>query len=465
MDSRRISHYKIVKRRRKRPELHIFFADGSGKAVLDHLYEKEYHYLADFLRKQKKVSYNKATGKFSMDTIVPVGESELGYQKQFPLDFWLQVRGDIKAALNWEAELYTWINYDDWSPEQKKDLQDRYDALYNNKMLDLPEVPPLASVPADDDKPATHLTEEMAWEYYISYVAHSLVLEIKETVPWSLMDLSEEQKENLLHSKYLFTRTNIGEFHFRHNMSLHGSVSCGDPSRIFPFIVEQGFIADTHEATIINVLDWCKENLTHYHHGFFTWNVFDQWQYKGYPPIERIISGTPDTSNPASGIEHRTSGCHGTSGFLKGILRLMNVPCQPYHKGHSFPHFMTLNKYLSHGDDPYTHLFKYSNVIPTHELFISEAIFNEWIASVSNYHSNVGRRTRELAIQYLSHYLLKLHCEDLAEGNDHASSKVADILSLNYTVTELEDKDLWAHMDSEIQQLGGCQVFDDLLEQ
>ncbi len=465
MASRRISYYKVKKSRKRRPELHIYFADGSKKAVLDHLYEKELYYLASFLRDQKKVSYDSTTKKFITDKLHPAGEGELGYPRlPFPLDFWLVVRPGIMAAINWEAELDTFINYKNWTTEQKDQLAQRFQQLYDGEMLNLPEVPTLAVIPDDNDKPATHFLDSEAWDYYISYVAHSLVIEVKQTVPWSLLQFSEVELKNLLDSSSLFDRTNIGDFNLRHWFSKHGSITCGDPSRIFPFILEQDFIADTHEASIINVLDWCKENLVHYHGSFKTWNVNNQWQYKGYPPIERIISGTPDLSGTTPGISHRSSACHGTSGFLKGILRLMNIPCDPYHKGHSFPHFISIDKYLSHGDDPYNKLFKYSNVIPTHELFLDPATFDEWIVSTPNYHSNVGRRVRELAVQYLSHYLLKLHCDDIANGIDHASSEVFTALQLNYTLQELEDKDLWAHMDSQIQLLGGCITLEGLGE-
>ena len=138
MASKRITHYKIVKDRRRRSRLQIFFAEGES-AVLDHLYEKELHYIASFLRDQKPVSYDSGSKKFITDKLVPAGEGEQGYpQRPYPLEFWLTVRPDIMDAINWEEGLNSWINYKDWTTQQRKDLEAKFNALYNNEMLDLP---------------------------------------------------------------------------------------------------------------------------------------------------------------------------------------------------------------------------------------------------------------------------------------------------------------------------------------
>lgn len=49
--------------------------------------------------------------------------------------------------------------------------------------------------------------------------------------------------------------------------------------------------------------------------------MHNHWQYRGWPPVERIISGTND---PVLGVRHWTAGCRGTSGFLRLVLRTTN---------------------------------------------------------------------------------------------------------------------------------------------
>ena len=78
------------------------------------------------------------------------------------------------------------------------------------------------------------------------------------------------------------------------------------------------------------------------------------------PAASRIIAGTPfagEENMPLGGILHRTAGCHGTAGFLRAVLRTVNIPVQErYANGHGIVAFTSESRYLSHADDPYSRL-------------------------------------------------------------------------------------------------------------
>lgn len=47
---------------------------------------------------------------------------------------------------------------------------------------------------------------------------------------------------------------------------------------------------------------------------------------RGEAPMLRTIEGTIDQANPEYGVRHWTAGCHGSAGFLRAILRTVNIP-------------------------------------------------------------------------------------------------------------------------------------------
>jgi hypothetical protein len=138
-------------------------------------------------------------------------------------------------------------------------------------------------------------------------------------------------------------------------------------------------------------------------------DVIDQWQYGGFPPVTRMIEGTPisndiPVSEADSALARRTAGCWGTTGFLRAVLRTVNLPitlvtipsCDD--GVHATPHFLTEGRYLSHGDDPYS---RYDGApFPGLDLMIDESTFADWFGSTLPKEvacKNVGRRPAELA--------------------------------------------------------------------
>jgi len=190
-----------------------------------------------------------------------------------------------------------------------------------------------------------------------------------------------------------------------------------------------------------------------------------QWQYRGFPPISRIMAGTPN-NDPRPGyndpeLRNRTAGCHGTNGFLRGVLHTVNIPVlyrRPPGSGHATPNFPGEDKWLSHGDDPYNSFSRSTPRYPAEELLIDQATYSSWFTNgMPDPDLNIGRQVYELALIYLPDVLLGKHCDDIAAGLNHADSEVYEAFSRWYSVQELEAQNLWGRLDEKIATFGGCE--------
>ncbi|MEA2424800.1 MAG: hypothetical protein QOH13_1210, partial [Thermoleophilaceae bacterium] len=228
-------------------------------------------------------------------------------------------------------------------------------------------------------------------------------------------------------------------------------------------------VSGPRARTIVTLLTWCRDNLSHYLNGASAQNMQDTWHYRGFPPVERMIAGTHNTLYDPShklNFSHWTAGCHGTVGFLRAILRTVNIPVQYTTAAeHAQPYFMTEGLYLSHGDDPYSDFAKQhppatAPPFPVADMLIGEALHEEWFgAAVSEKKrlQNVGRRTTDLALPTLPVSLLYAYCQDKALGRSHAEGDVFGAFKpYGYTLADLRDADLWQRMDAKIAAFGGC---------
>lgn len=93
------------------------------------------------------------------------------------------------------------------------------------------------------------------------------------------------------------------------------------------------------------------------------------WRYRGEAPVLRTNQGTMDQANPWADVRCWTAGCHGTAGFLRAVLRTVNIPIVHEH-GHALPHFSADGLHLSHGDDPYNPVHLRGSSLPMSELLI-----------------------------------------------------------------------------------------------
>ncbi|SRR6266542_2009329 len=380
------------------------------------------------------------------------------------LEAYLAANPSIASAIKWngkDSPGYAWERYPNWTALQKGELAKIYyqirSAYRRSRVRVFPglsEAPSFASL--DQSGLGTIYDHAVAWPYFLAYVAHSLVVEILGLVPWSLKSCSPEELDRLLTPTGLYLRNTGSEY------LLDEAATPGDPVRMYQFLASNGFLRPNRRETIGCLLDWCRVNMRHWYGGFNPAVAMAYWQYNGYPPVERVLAGT---THVQYGFSHWTLGCVGTTGFLCAVLRTANIPIEPMGAGgHSMPHFMSESLYLSHGDDPYDGMLTTIPPIPIDRLFIDENTFLGWLGptvAAATQSDNVARQPKELALEYLTDWILRLRCQDIAQGvTDHATSAVYTENNLRlfkyYTVAGLEAMNLWDRLDMKIAAIGGC---------
>ncbi|MCH2195044.1 hypothetical protein [Kordia sp.] len=53
---------------------------------------------------------------------------------------------------------------------------------------------------------------------------------------------------------------------------------------------------------------------------------------------------------------------------------------------------------------------------------------------------------------------MKAHCRDKVANKSHAESEVFDTSGRDYSVAQLEARNLWEHLETKINSLGGCNM-------
>ena len=381
---------------------------------------------------------------------------------------WLAEHPLVSEAIRWKDSNGPTRAYPNWSETQKADLYETYQAVWSGHSLELTDPPPNMVHLADDQSDLTVLSKDHAWSLFLAHVAYSLAVETGGWVPWSLTEYSQDELLELFDGSRTFRRTSGGY------ELIHRAVPA-PPDATFEFLSANLMIAQDRLHTIGNLLEWSRD-LIHFLGDFTAKNVEDHWQYRGVPPVSRVISGTRavfypykkgDTSPPVVTFGHHTAGCWGTTAFLRAVLRVVNIPVKEVTGSgstgrHSMPYFMSEGKYLSHSDDLYSQNTRSSPGFPIEELFIDQATYDAWFGpgvSLPQGKSNVSRRTSDLAIKYLPRILLSQRCRDIREGRSRSKSLVWSWAGFpNYSVEELEAMNLWDRIDAKIDGLGGCPI-------
>jgi alpha-tubulin suppressor-like RCC1 family protein len=376
---------------------------------------------------------------------------------------WLRDHMFVRNRIRWETTdpVPESVAYDDWSPEMQAELKEAVQLLFEGKPLGIADPPPLAYIPADTDLATTRVTAGVAWRIFIGHVAQSIVVEATRAVRWRLRDLEHASLRELFDSRFLFKwNASHAAFEIDHE---HGAVTPGDPVTVYDFLAHNDLIGKSRLATIHRVLEWGRENLMHMGggtgSGLSAASHVDHWQYPGKAPVKRIIEGTINAGwfpEP----RHWTAGCHGTVGFLRAVLRTVNIPvAYAYAAGHGQPHFLHEDLYIPHGDDVYSSYVNAQPPVPIARLLIDAATHDAWFGPSVDENTatiNIGRLTTQLAVEYLSDGLLRLHCKDLESGAAPADGQVYEALKAFWTLDQLVEMDLWAKMDAKIPLLGGC---------
>ena len=379
---------------------------------------------------------------------------------------YLESNGRVAQALVWAGTDNQPRPYGEWPQALKDKLTTAAARLYGEGTGLPPVLENLAADAVDGHYGITLHSAGAAEDIYAATVAHSLLLELAGTVPWSLDDLSDHELALLFDGRHLYTdyRTAYGVTGY-----YVGSWSPpAPPDFIWAFMTEEGLIGATRYETIVNTLHWARYHL--YHYGWPSDRTgyeidVDHWDYRGGPPVARVLTQSTRKRDGKRG--HPTAGCHGTNRLLVHVLRAANIPAE-YIKwaGHATPSFPSEGLYLSHGDDLYSTTTRYSDPFPepfpTADLLIDHETYSEWF-NTSNSHeenlNNIGRRGTELLVEHLPQSILGARCWDIDNGLSKEESLVYRRgIGRYWTVAELEAMQFWQRMDGKIARYSGCPI-------
>jgi hypothetical protein len=367
----------------------------------------------------------------------------------------------IAGAITWEDSDGS-SAYPQWSQARKDELLHAFNLACTGHSVGLADPPANMWALEDADYPQTTISAQDAWPLFLAYVSQSLRVEVCGLTYWSIRDYPGDWLEMLLSGKSLFSldRRNNGYFI---DDSKTGFVLPSPPQPIYRFLSENGMIGAKAFSTIGRSLEWCRQHLVHFRGGFQALNMQDQWQYRGWPPVSRMLEGTPH-AGVENILSNRTAGCHGTTGFLRCLLRTVNIPVE-YTQVicdavvHAVPAFVTENRYLSHGDDPYNQAARCTPPYGAWELLINQQTFESWFGSSvepQDRRKNIGRRVVELALKYLPDNLLRLYCNDQVLGINHENSSVLHFFEPHFTQEQLDEQRLWERLQEKVDSFGGC---------
>jgi hypothetical protein len=345
------------------------------------------------------------------------------------IDNWINSHSKIRDAIQWQFQTsgspydpqpQDFVSYVNWTSAEKAALKQSFDTYWqaycNNTPLqgDIGLQDPLVNVAenvnSDINAAQTKIAEQDMKALLLADIGHALVLEIGDYVPWSILTDDTQSLEiffsSLGHGRRMslnsdFTVAASGPITNIHNWRVsYGWVTPSPPAGTFNFLKSNSLIGNTRHQTIVNLLNWSRNNMIHFFGAYNFTRTEEIWQYRGHPPVSRVVSGTTD---PQYGFEHWTAGCHGTAGWYRAVLRTANIPVQvPIACQHAQIYFRSEGLYLDHGDNPYT---GYTNALwPPEEALIDEATYVDWFgANLDNQTTgcdNVGRRPQELNDQY-----------------------------------------------------------------
>lgn len=406
------------------------------------------------------------------------------------LDCWLEHNPKVANAIRWERGKrgggFETLAWPDWPASMKSRLRDAWMAArdwHAAGMRDYDGTPwtdPPPNQDADVDPPTTRTVLDgptQARPWYYAQVGHCLAAEIEGWVPWSIRHYTVEQLEHLLAGPMIFVRDrdNATSWDADHpggyivgGVKSQEKATPSHPTFVYRFLATADLVGPTRLDTVGRVLDWCRAHLRHYFGSFTAANAEAHWQYRGWPPVRRVIEGTTPTDPGLAGFGHQhwTGGCWGTTAFLRSVLRSVNIPVlMLFRCGHALPAFGGIGRYLTHGDDPYNLLAQAD--YPAKELLITKATFDAWFpfdpadadneADQATSCANIGRRPVDLAVWHFSDWLLDKHCADKAAGLAHADGEVfATFAAKGYTLAELESTDLWVRLDAAALERGLC---------
>ena len=248
-------------------------------------------------------------------------------------------------------------------PEDMLKVENYVKSLIETGNFDFPDIY-AANLTPNAPELATY-PDSVLWNVYYAYTAFSIYIDFSNRVPWRLSDLSQEYVYDF------FDVEKMIDFY----LSSFGIYSTPtNPVFTYQFLLNNIIIGKTRNETIERLIQWSRYKLVHRTSFFGTESedLINTWQYNGWPPVERVITGTSYINTGEFG--HYIRGCGGAATFYRNVLRIINIPVLPKSIGsHVAINFPTEHFTMLHGDDIYATIDELNDVeIPRNEVLISD---------------------------------------------------------------------------------------------
>lgn len=252
-------------------------------------------------------------------------------------------------------------DYGSWTDAEREDLNAAFLAI-GGREGNRTGPPPFA------------LDDSDAWSIYTEHVAQSLWVEVLNVVPWSLLDLDDEQLGHVL--GYGLSGTGFGFRFFSPGWTYGGDgvveelgryaffnprgrtigVTDWSPQVTWEFLENLGLVRSTQLATVAALTDWMRSHLRHWAAGDSHEKAYG---YK-FALVDKMLFPTGELDGP-----HVSRGCWDTTNLYWAVLRTINIPTYQVSQplggwDHSRPEFPTICRSMAHADDVHS-----SIVIPS----------------------------------------------------------------------------------------------------
>ena len=374
-----------------------------------------------------------------------------------PVDTWLLTHPAVGYHMVWN-EAGRPLTYSVWPPGMAERLRALYDQVRAGRLPGAAADPPpnVWHARPGDDPAALHtaFAPDVAREMYLATVAHALALEVDRRVPWSLADLNADELDALLAATSMFW-WNADQGAYEISEFDHGWAVPAPPQVAWRFLREQRLLRGTRLETITALLGWAR-GLTHVAGPVSRDNFTDHWGYAGDMPVSRALAGTRYTGTAFrtlpgyDTVRHYTAGCHGTVGLLVSVLRAANIPARTRSVGsdataHGTALFLSEDRALSHGDDPYNPLA--ADAAPS-DLLIDLETYDTWLGPRSKDPGrNIGRQALTLGLQRLPPIVRRAHALDRQQGLEPEQSAVFELFRGTFTLDQLREAGLWDRLN------------------
>jgi hypothetical protein len=278
---------------------------------------------------------------------------------------------------------------------------------------------------------------------YLLLVGNNIAAELTAAFPWSIATYSATDVARVV--SMIDALGDLVEPPTVPNAGIYfvgsGHAVPATPAYTLSFFKTNHLLGSSALQTIARLFRW-ERTLVHYYldAGVNVNDMFTLFWGSQAPPISasQLVDGTIYTGPTGPTPGRFTAGCHGTMDFMKVMLQAVNIPVRVWNTAnHATPYFPTVGRALSHGDDPYdltgyvSPFAGFSTPPPAMYLATKATVDNlcdpTWTDPTWCEHK-IGIWPAVIGIFYGSDYLMTRHCEDLAAGTAHATSKVLTLL-------------------------------------